>query len=858
MPLLKWTLLPPLLSLAAGLYLSIAALSQASNRTTNRLFGLLCIWWVMLAPAFIAHSLLADEGQILAVERLVHSVYVFLPAVNLLFFHHVLGLKRPYLTRAALLISLLLAIAVYTPWYFTGLNRFSWGSIARGGPAFHLFGVYSGLTTLYFITIFLRSIRRESQPRLRLQRIYVLVSFGLMALLTLLNVPAINGVDLYPAGNFAFIPLAILAFGVRRHRLLDFDATGRMGASWLIPPALFALPNYLLFILLRPYFGRLDPLLQFGILLLWFFACLLLLRKAGPLIDRTFHPTRHFLNERRLRFMDRMALLHGLKDLQRAIAQEVRETLGYRNVTLALQASDSGLPAADSPLSLPSIASHPQLTRPGRILEQDRPQEWPAGPEIERELERFFRDTGADVAVPFARDGHLLALMALAEREKEASLSAEEVRYLQAVTVGCGIALSNSMMFQNIANLKDRLESQTLELQREIAEREEVQKALQLRERQYRLLAENMKDIVWTMDVETLHFTYISPSVKDILGYTPEEQMQKSLGQMLTPESLDRVICTLNDAMEQEKAAASDPNRSSTVELEQQCKDGSTTWTEITASFLRDEAGRPWQILGVTRDITERKRRMEAQQDQWAAERANRAKSEFLANMSHELRTPLNHIIGFTEMVTDLHFGPLNETQTEYLTDVLASSRHLLELINDILDLSKVEAGKMTIEPEQVRLKPLLESSLAMVKEKSLRKRLHISLDVEKAPSTLCVDPRKFRQVLYNLLDNAVKFTPEGGTIHLCAEQTAGGADGRATRKLEISVNDSGIGIKAKDLERIFNSFEQVDSSMSRLYQGTGLGLPLSRRLIELHGGQIRAESRGEEYGSRFVITLPL
>jgi PAS domain S-box-containing protein len=812
----------------------------------------------MLSPAFIAHHLLADESQILAVERFIHAAYVFLPAVNLMFFHHVLGLKRPYLTRAALLISFLLAFTVSTPWYFTGLHRFGWGSIARGGPAFFIFGLYSLIATIYFIAIFLSSIRSEPQPRLRLQRIFILISFGLMAVLTLLNVPAINGIDFYPAGNFGFVPLAVLAFGVRRYRLLDIDTTGRVGAAWLIPAALFALPNYLLFALVRPYFGELMPLPQFGLLLLWFYLCLVLLRKAGPLIDRTFHPERHFLNSRRLRFMDRMMLLHHLRDLRKAISEEVQQTLGYRRATVAMRTPDRGFSATGlGILPLPKTEHHPEMAQVGKVLERCRPEEWPEGSETAAELETLFHVTGADVVIPFAREGHMPALLLLSQREKDAPLSPEERSYLQALALGCSIAVSNSIMFQNIANLKDRLESQTAELQRQIAEREEAQRALQTSERQYRLLAENMKDIVWTMDIETLRFTYVSPSVELILGFTPEEQVKKTLEQMLTPESLERAARALRDTIRQERQAGTDPGGSITMELEQFCKNGSTTWVEVTASFLRDEKGKPVQILGVNRDITERRRRQEAQQAKLAAENANRAKSEFLANMSHELRTPLNHIIGFTEMMADRRFGPLNGIQIEHLNDVLVSSRHLLDLINDILDLSKVEAGKMTLEPEEVELAPLLEGSFTMIREKSLKKNLRMDLVMEGAPERVMVDPRKFRQVLYNLLANAVKFTPEGGMIRVNACSRSNGIENHGGPSLEVSVSDTGIGIREEDLERIFNSFEQVESSASRRYQGTGLGLALSRRLVELHGGRLRAESMGEGRGSRFTVTLP-
>ena len=245
------------------------------------------------------------------------------------------------------------------------------------------------------------------------------------------------------------------------------------------------------------------------------------------------------------------------------------------------------------------------------------------------------------------------------------------------------------------------------------------------------------------------------------------------------------------------------------------------------------------------------------------SENASKAKSEFLANMSHELRTPLNHIIGFTELVLDKKFGELNEIQEDYLNDVHVSSYHLLSLINDILDLSKIEAGKLELVISNVNLRELLENSFVMVKEKALKHSIELLLNTDGIPETITADDRKLRQILYNLLSNAVKFTPDGGKVSLTAQkcdlegQKNTNRVGKPNGGIHISISDTGVGLAPEDVDRIFAPFEQAENSLNRKYQGTGLGLSLSKQFIELHGGRIWAETKGKGKGSTFHFIIP-
>ena len=228
-------------------------------------------------------------------------------------------------------------------------------------------------------------------------------------------------------------------------------------------------------------------------------------------------------------------------------------------------------------------------------------------------------------------------------------------------------------------------------------------------------------------------------------------------------------------------------------------------------------------------------------------ESASRHKSEFLANMSHELRTPLNAIIGFTQVLQQQMFGKVNEKQAEYLDDVLSSGQHLLTLINDILDLSKVEAGRMELQLSVFSLPEVLENAMAMIRERGTREGVTLNTEKDDSVREIEGDERKVKQILFNLLSNAVKFTPAGGRVTL--------ATNAVDDMVEVSVRDTGVGIGAEDQIRIFDEFFQVGRENAQ--EGTGLGLALTKRFVELHGGDIRIESE-LGLGSTFTVTLPL
>ena len=269
----------------------------------------------------------------------------------------------------------------------------------------------------------------------------------------------------------------------------------------------------------------------------------------------------------------------------------------------------------------------------------------------------------------------------------------------------------------------------------------------------------------------------------------------------------------------------------------------------------------------LTRRVEERTK--ELQEANHRLEAASRHKSAFLAKVSHELRTPLSAILGFSEVLQNAALDPLSEKHARYVNYIHQSGQHILALINGLLDLSKVEVGQLVLHPEALVLRQAIEATLRTILPQAEAKRQGLRLQVADDLPTIRADPVRFKQILYNLLSNAVKFTPEGGFVTVSVGVRREELDGRTPAQarsaflvagycVEIAVEDTGIGVKAEDLPKLFQPFTQLQSPLAERYQRTGLGLALTKELVELHGGVIRAESRGEGEGSRFTVLLPI
>jgi PAS domain S-box-containing protein len=396
--------------------------------------------------------------------------------------------------------------------------------------------------------------------------------------------------------------------------------------------------------------------------------------------------------------------------------------------------------------------------------------------------------------------------------------------------------------------------------------------ALAESEDRYRRLAEGATDLIFTVDVKG-RFTYLNPRVEEMLGHRAEELLGRPSITTVVPKDQDLVRGIFARALQGESAF-------DVYEIDAVKKDGSTIPMEVGASSIYDAEGRVIGRQGIARDLTERRRLEEEVRERKRLEGVNRFKSQFLANMSHELRTPMNAVLGFSEILRDRQYGPLNEKQARFVNNILVGGRHLLALIEDILDLAKIEAGKMRLDLAPLDLRDALAEVCDVMQLQADAKQQSIQTQVAPDVGACVADRERVHQILLNLLSNAIKFTPDAGQITVSARRVPG-SEFRVPRVkastegpqpgtwnlepgtpkspdfVEISVADTGIGISPDDLQRLFQEFEQLEPSYTKRYQGSGLGLALCQRLVELHGGRIWASSEGEGRGSTFTFTIP-
>ncbi|HEX7575749.1 MAG TPA: PAS domain S-box protein, partial [Candidatus Methanoperedens sp.] len=335
---------------------------------------------------------------------------------------------------------------------------------------------------------------------------------------------------------------------------------------------------------------------------------------------------------------------------------------------------------------------------------------------------------------------------------------------------------------------------------------------------------------------------YVNPAFEKITGYTMEEAVGKTPRILKSGKQDEKFYETLWETILSGEVFYS--------VLINKKHNGELYFAEKTITPVKEEHGSITHFVSTDKDITERMKAEEEHLENKRLEAADKAKSEFLANMSHELRTPLNASIGFSELLKLGNAGELNEKQKHYADNILTSSQFLLSLINDILDLSKIEAGKIELFRDRMSVPETIKETLSLIKEKAMKHKVLLKTEFDPELEFIEADKQRFKQILFNLLSNAVKFSKEErGTVTITAKKEGDMA--------QISISDTGIGIKEENIGRLFHKFEQLEKGISKKYGGTGLGLDITKHLVELHKGKIWVKSRYGE-GSTFTFLLPI
>jgi PAS domain S-box-containing protein len=353
-------------------------------------------------------------------------------------------------------------------------------------------------------------------------------------------------------------------------------------------------------------------------------------------------------------------------------------------------------------------------------------------------------------------------------------------------------------------------------------------------------IVESSNDAIITKSLDGIIASW-NKGAEQVYGYLAEDVLGKNVSILETDNLKGEMKQLIEKVKQREKIQHYETSRLK--------KDGTTINVSLTLSPIFDQSGKFVAISSIAGDITEKKIAEKLIQEKQVAEVANRTKNDFLANMSHELRTPLNSIIGFSDLLYEQAYGELNEKQLKSVDNISRSGKHLLNLINNILDISKIEAGKMDLVYKDFELAAKLSMIRNILFPIANKKNIKIEIDMDSKLSSICADEDKFVQIMYNLVDNAIKFSFESSLIKI-----------RARKKedlVEITVEDTGIGIKVEDQYKLFKPFSQINSFSSKVSQGTGLGLSLVKQIVQLHGGYVWFKSSSGE-GSTFAFAIPI
>ncbi len=429
------------------------------------MFSVVVIWMILLTPAFICHHLLkGNEELILKIERAIHFFYVYVPPIYIVYFYKITNTRIRFVVPLTFALSFILSLSTLTDYYFNGLYTYSWGYIAKGGIAFQIFGFYGTVVILHFIVLFIIKMRTEKNPVIRLKYKYLHMSFIMGFLLTVSNIPAINGIDFYPFGTMVFIPLGFLGYGILSHRLMDIRSVLHVTFIWVVTSSLILVPNILLFYFMYSYLIKIVPAFLFFIILVWFAVNLVYIRLVQPLINEIFNRRKYDLRSIESNFINNISSLKTLGELLVQVRGIIKKSLSLKMVDVYLRDKESNVFMSMEKINhdvdpglIPWLAGHDGLLDKGTVDIHEDYRDVRGG------LAGLFAMDDANFLVPLVNNNELLGVIAMSEKPDLRPLTDDEVQFINNLRNATSISLGNSILYTNLSTLKDSLEIKVME-----------------------------------------------------------------------------------------------------------------------------------------------------------------------------------------------------------------------------------------------------------------------------------------------------------------------------------------------------------------------------------------------------------
>ncbi len=457
--------IPPALSILTGWTLAVISVVKGKFRTENIFFSLVCIWWTLMPVIYVSHHLFrGNTALILTIERSIHFFYVYMPFIVFIYLWKSFEFKRKYLIIFSLIQSIIISIFVPTDYYISGLYTYSWGYTAIGGVVFKIFGISAMIYTTYVIYFFIREISRVSSITERLKLKYILSSFIATALLMVLNLPSITGIDFYAFGNFMFIPMLLIAYAVLRYRLMDIRSVLHITLIWIVMSSLIIIPNVYIYGKIKALLLNSGDVTFFSILTVWFFSNYFYFVKIKPVIDRLFSKQKFNLRKSEARFIENVSLLKTIEELTVLFTGALKKDLCFRNAELYFRRGDETVLTNSEGLEL---HIDPELYRwflsADPFIDRDLIYTIPEYRDISEKLIILFDSMDCSFILTFTYSNEINGMAFIGERVNAKAVSTDELKYIYSIKNAISISISNSVMYQKLSDLKDHLEEKVIE-----------------------------------------------------------------------------------------------------------------------------------------------------------------------------------------------------------------------------------------------------------------------------------------------------------------------------------------------------------------------------------------------------------